>query len=53
MRPVFAANSTYALSEVEIRVHVGIGVDEPSIDVMNRVVLIDVGAIENPGKSVV
>lgn len=53
MRPVCATNSAYALSEVEIRVHVGIGVDEPSIDIMNRVVHVDVGAIKDPGKSVV
>jgi hypothetical protein len=51
--PVGATDSTFSLSEVEIRVHEGIGVDEPSIDVVNRVVHMDVGATDDPGKSVV
>lgn len=53
VRPVGAIDSTFSLSEVEIGVHEGIGVDEPCIDVVNRVVHIDVGAIDDPGKSVV
>ena len=53
MGPVGAVNSTSSLSEVKVRVHKGIGVDEPGIDVVNRVIHVDVGAIDNPGKSVV
>jgi hypothetical protein len=51
--PVGATDSAFSLSEVEVRVHKGIGVDEPSIDVVNRVVHMDVGATDDPGKSVV
>ena len=53
MRPVVATDSPQALSEVEIRVHKGIGADEPGVDVVNCVVHIDVGPVDDPGKSVV
>ena len=33
--------------------HISIGVNEPSIDEVDRVLHISVGAVDNPGKSVV
>jgi len=53
VRPVVATDSANALSEVEVGVHKGIGADEPGVDVVNCVVHIDVGPIDNPGKSIV
>ena len=53
MRPVGATDSAFPLSEVEIRLHEGIRVDEPSIDVVDGVVHIDVGVTDDPGKRVV
>lgn len=53
MRSVVATGSALALSEVEVGVHKGIWVDEPGIDIVDRVVHIDLGAVDNPGKGVV
>ena len=53
MRPVVAIDPAFPLSEVKIGVHEGIGVDEPSIDVVNGVVHVIVKATEDPSKGVV
>ena len=53
MGPICTVDPALALSEVEVRAHEGIRVDEPGVDVVNRVVHIDFGTVDNPGKSVV
>ena len=53
MGTVGATDSTYTLSEVQVRLHEGIRIDEPGIDVVSCVIHIDIGAIDNPGKGVV
>lgn len=53
MCTVATADSTFSLGEVEMWMHVGVGVNEPGIDVMDRILHIDIGAAYDPGKSVV
>lgn len=53
MSAVVTANSASTLSEVEVGIHVGSRVDEPSVDVVNRVLHIGIGVLDNPGKRIV